>query len=212
MAACSGSVGGGGRFCLAPTPMAEHLRVIVRPNGDLHCQAVLSGDILIAPLHAIHRPSAPLFVVGSKAPCSRSPLIVKEYVPSADAAICAANDEGVELLRIASDISAGERVEVHGLAITGGKLTQVVHPTRVREVVRACRHIYEAGAGLLIGIQDVFVTFLDAPSTPGMSGGPILRVNTNELVGIVHGNASANSGAAVALHPGALVQRLQHRS
>lgn len=188
--------------------MAPEQRAIVGGGGVLG-QAIVCGPWLLAPLHVIDAP-APLAL------CCVGPSGRRQVVRLTRVAARVGEWDAI-LYRSASAIAPALPARVVGcdpavndvevLAIVcprGGDVSQsrlTVCGSRVVRQVRVDCHTYQTASGRLAVAVNQLAIFLATPMQPGWSGAPVYVRGTSELLGFIHGNASANGGNALCLPP-----------
>ena len=180
---------------------------MLTPNGGIAGQALVFSSFVMIPLHVIDKKSPRSVCLVDRRGC-RSVVHLAGVL-----AIDGAWDSilyrtvGPEVPNTRRAIvrvdAAGAAVDIS--AITNGKSALIDHmavlESRVREVVRIARHHFQSASGREIVARDVCAILLNDPVAPGWSGAAVSLRDSADVLGFVHGNASANDGAAVCLVP-----------
>jgi hypothetical protein len=188
--------------------MSIEQRACVDPNRGILCQAVVSGNLVFAPLHVIDYRTATLLSLmnryGNIEDASVAEVLAVD--PACDMVVfrTVAPVTSTAVANVIRLEECGDNVEIRAIFPTnkdGGTPGLTVRDSRIRDVVEIERHAYRAASGRLAIARGVRALFLTDALPVGWSGAPVILRGTSDVAGFIHGNASVNGGAAVCLVP-----------
>jgi hypothetical protein len=184
-------------------------RALISRDGKLQAQAIAWSSFVLAPLHVVDKSSASSFSFlderGNLEAVTLSDVVAVDHRWDAGmfrTTLATGRDSIAPLVLVKS---AGIKVEVHGIVnrplYDRPTHRLVVHESIIRDIVQVERHSYLAASGKVAIARNIRVIFLAHPFPQGWSGAPVYVKGSYDLIGFIHGNASANSGAGVCLTP-----------
>jgi hypothetical protein len=185
--------------------MAIKQRAVIDKWRNILCQAIISRNVVLVPLHVIdYRTAATLLLLdadGTIEEVAVAEVLTIDFHCDILAIRTERSRGGPEPTDVVLVEEIGIEVEVRAIVNWGGTPALTVCRMRIRDVVCIERHTYRSASGRMAVARDVRALFLTDPFPPGWSGAPVLLLGTSHVVGFVHGNAPANEGAGVCLVP-----------